>query len=57
MHQNISSKIVGILKESYGIDDVSIEWSRPDQPEHGDSATPVCLQVAKKDGANPREIA
>ena len=35
--------------------DVTVE--RPRNPEHGDYATNVALQVAKKAGANPRELA
>jgi arginyl-tRNA synthetase len=36
-------------------DKVTVE--RPRNPEHGDYATNVALQVAKKAGANPREVA
>ena len=35
--------------------EVTVE--RPRNPEHGDYATNVALQVAKKVGANPRELA
>ncbi|SDS19176.1 arginine--tRNA ligase [Corynebacterium timonense] len=36
-------------------DTVTVE--RPRNPEHGDYATNIALQVAKKAGANPRELA
>ena len=36
-------------------DEVTVE--RPRNPEHGDYATNVALQVGKKAGANPRELA
>ena len=36
-------------------DSVTVE--RPRNPEHGDYATNLALQVAKKVGANPRELA
>ena len=36
-------------------DTVAVE--RPRNPEHGDYATNLALQVAKKVGANPRELA
>jgi arginyl-tRNA synthetase len=36
-------------------DEVNVE--RPRNPEHGDYATNVAMQVAKKAGANPRELA
>ncbi len=35
--------------------EVTVE--RPRNPEHGDYATNLALQVAKKAGANPRELA
>lgn len=36
-------------------DAVTVE--RPRNPEHGDYATNIALQVAKKAGTNPRELA
>ena len=36
-------------------DNVTVE--RPRNPEHGDYATNIALQVAKKAGTNPRELA
>ena len=36
-------------------DEVTVE--RPRNPEHGDYATNVAMQVAKKAGMNPRELA
>jgi arginyl-tRNA synthetase len=35
----------------------SVTVERPRNPEHGDYATNIALQVAKKVGANPRELA
>src|ERR1700710_1255864 len=35
----------------------AITAERPRNPEHGDYATNLALQVAKKVGANPRELA
>ena len=35
----------------------SVTVERPRNPEHGDYATNLALQVAKKVGANPRELA
>ena len=34
----------------------TVTVERPRNPEHGDYATNVALQVAKKAGANPREL-
>ncbi len=36
---------------------VAVTVERPRNPEHGDYATNLALQVAKKVGANPRELA
>ena len=45
----------------HGLDTASLPATvtveRPRNPEHGDYATNVALQVAKKAGANPRELA
>ena len=35
----------------------AVTVERPRNPEHGDYATNVALQVAKKAGVNPRELA
>ena len=35
----------------------AVTVERPRNPEHGDYATNIALQVAKKAGANPRELA
>jgi arginyl-tRNA synthetase len=37
--------------------DVAVELERPKNPEHGDFATNVALQLARKVGSKPREVA
>lgn len=41
----------------YGVDDVVVEWSRPQDSNHGDLATSVALRLAKQVGKAPKEIA
>ena len=53
--EHISSRIQTVVKELFDTD-VSITLDRPD-PQFGDFATNVALQLAKPLGKNPREIA
>ena len=46
-----------ILQKHYSIAEASITWSRPQESAHGDTSTPVALQIAKQAGAAPQEIA
>jgi arginyl-tRNA synthetase len=46
-----------ILSEKYGVTDAAIEWQIPRELDHGDAATSIALQLAKRLGKNPREIA
>ncbi len=45
------------LQTEEGIDGAVIDWSPPQNPEHGDIATSVALRFAKKVNKSPREIA
>ena len=51
----------GAVLAEHGLDSAAlpspVTVERPRNPEHGDYATNVALQVAKKVGANPRELA
>ncbi len=44
-----------VINDLYGIE-VALQLSRPD-PEFGDYASNIALQLAKQVGKNPREIA
>ena len=60
LSQLIRTTTVSVLKQhdldaSVVPDNVTVE--RPRNPEHGDYATNIALQVAKKAGTNPRELA
>lgn len=57
MFSALSSVASSALQDTFGVDDVEVGWERPQDSAHGDIATPVCLQVAKAAGKNPREIA
>ncbi len=47
------------LRAEYSIDlePATIEFSRPQQVQHGDLTTPIALQLAKQLGKSPRDIA
>jgi len=51
----MEATISKIIQQLYGIE-VEVKLSRPD-PEHGDFATNVALQIAKQLGKNPRDVA
>ncbi len=53
--ESLQSQIEQAVHDLFGID-VNIELSRPD-PQFGDFATNVALQLAKQVGKNPRDIA
>jgi len=57
MFSSLSSTVQKALEAQYGIADISVSWERPQETAHGDLATPVALQIAKKAEKNPREIA
>jgi len=40
-----------------GVDGIEVELDRPKNPDHGDFATNVALQIAKRVGRKPREAA
>jgi len=46
-----------VLSSEFGIDDISVGWERPQDSAHGDITTPVALQISKKVGKSPKEIA
>lgn len=51
----MSEKVANIVKELFNVD-VEVKLTRPD-PQFGDWATNIALQLAKPLGKNPREIA
>lgn len=57
MRDTLAAQAQSVLSAEYGLNDVSIAWELPQDPAHGDLATPVSLQVAKQAGQAPRNIA
>jgi arginyl-tRNA synthetase len=62
--ENLADAVLSAARavfESRGLDPEALPKTasveRPRNPEHGDYATNLALQVAKKVGANPRELA
>jgi arginyl-tRNA synthetase len=61
----IEERLVGLLREAMttaevlgpGDDPPEIELTKPKQKEHGDFATNVALQIARRAGRPPREVA
>lgn len=57
MFSPLSQEAATILQDAFDLKDVSVVWQRPQDPAHGDLATPIALQKAKELGKNPRDIA
>ncbi|MDP7477002.1 MAG: arginine--tRNA ligase [Candidatus Peribacteraceae bacterium] len=57
MFSTLSTAVQKSLSEDFGLSDVDVSWERPQQADHGDLATPVAMQVAKRVGKSPKEIA
>ena len=57
MFSTLATEARQVLQKVYGLEDVSVEWDRPQDALHGDIATAVALKVARGLGKNPREIA
>lgn len=53
----LSSEAKKILEQSFSLQDISVGWQRPKEAGHGDFATSIALQVAKKIGKKPQEVA
>lgn len=57
MFSSLSIVAQKVLSDTFGVGDISVSWECPQEASHGDAATPVALQIAKKAGKNPQEIA
>lgn len=57
MFSTLSDAVSKALAEQYSAEGVVVTWERPQEASHGDVATPIAMQVAKKTGVNPREVA
>ncbi len=57
MFSTLSTTVHGVLSDKFGAGDCAVSWERPQDAEHGDLSTPIAMQMAKKAGMNPREIA
>lgn len=56
MYNSIATKIGDALKDAYGVS-TEVTLTHPSDPMHGDLTTNVCMQVSKKVGKAPKEIA
>src|SRR5947209_6828228 len=57
MFSELTAEAASVLKQQFGLDDVQFNWQVPRDLSHGDAATSVALQVAKRVGKKPQEIA
>jgi arginyl-tRNA synthetase len=53
----LSTGVLTAIERTFGIADARVDWQRPAEREHGDLATPIALQLSKKLGKPPRDIA
>lgn len=56
MKQELEAALAVIVKELFDVQDVRIDMTRP-EVQFGDYATNVALQLAKRVGKNPRDVA
>ena len=57
MFSSLTSAAEKHLQTEGGIDGVTLDWSPPQNAEHGDICTSIALRIAKKVNKQPREIA
>ena len=57
MFQSITSASEKHLQTVGIIDGVTLDWSPPQSPDHGDICTSIALRIAKKVNKSPRDIA
>jgi arginyl-tRNA synthetase len=54
--ENVATTLTGVIRDMFGIDDVRVELTRPDE-QFGDYATNVAMQLAGRLQRPPREVA
>jgi len=57
MFERLAEKAKIALCDKYSLEDFAVEWRRPQEQSHGDAATSIALQLAKKLQKKPQEIA
>ncbi|MBI3816261.1 arginine--tRNA ligase [Candidatus Peregrinibacteria bacterium] len=57
MFDELTTQAAAILTKEFTLPDVSVFWQSPRELSHGDAATNVALQVSKRLGRSPNEIA
>ncbi|PIR52681.1 arginine--tRNA ligase [Candidatus Peregrinibacteria bacterium CG10_big_fil_rev_8_21_14_0_10_49_10] len=57
MLESLTKKAQVVLRDSFGVADVPLEWHRPQDISHGDASSAVALRIAKQTGKKPREVA
>jgi len=57
MFEELAEKARFALSDKYSLEDLVVPFRRPQEQAHGDAATAVALQLAKRLKKNPQEIA
>ncbi len=57
MYEPLTKKAEDVLKHSFGVKDVELQWQRPQETTHGDITSAVALQLSKEVSKKPQEIA
>ncbi|OGJ79234.1 arginine--tRNA ligase, partial [Candidatus Peribacteria bacterium RIFOXYC1_FULL_58_8] len=57
MFEELAEKARIALCDKYSLKDLTVEWRRPQERSHGDAATTIALQLAKKLQKKPQEVA
>lgn len=57
MFEALSSEANDQLKNLFGIEDIGVDFTIPNNRQHGDLATAVALRLARSIGQSPKEIA
>jgi len=57
MYETLTEEANTVLNNAFGLNNVSLEWCRPQDLGHGDVSCAVALRVSKEVGKKPQEIA
>ncbi len=57
MFSRLTSTVSKVLERTFHVEHTDILWERPQDPDHGDLATPIAMQISKRMGIPPREVA
>ncbi len=56
MFQHLATEANQIVQSLFGVEDLFVEWQKPQEASHGDISTVIALKIARQKGLNPREV-